>query len=71
MTVGYLGDLIKGRGMATGLSMESQMKTVFVALLSPAFGYLADGFGLTAAMGALAILTLILYPFLRIRTQTR
>ncbi len=71
MTVGYLGDIVQGRSMATGLSMESQMKTVFVALLSPAFGFLADGFGLTAAMAALAIFTLILYPFLRIREQVQ
>lgn len=66
MTVGFLGDIVKARAMATGLSLESQMKTLMVAVLAPLFGLVADSFGLTAALLALAILIVILYPFLRI-----
>ncbi|MFP4179182.1 MAG: MFS transporter [Spirochaetaceae bacterium] len=66
MTVGFLGDIVKGRAMATGLSLESQMKTLIVAVLAPLFGLGADNFGLSAALLALAILIVILYPFLRI-----
>ncbi|MFO7849419.1 MAG: MFS transporter [Spirochaetia bacterium] len=66
MTIGFLGDIVKGKAMATGLSIESQMKTLIVAVLAPVFGLLVDNFGLSAAMAALAIFILILYPFLRI-----
>jgi hypothetical protein len=49
--------------------VESQLKTVMVALLAPGFGFMVDKWGLSAAMGALAILTFIIYPFLRLRRQ--
>jgi len=66
MTVGYLGEVVKGKTMATGLSLESQLKTIIVALLSPAFGLLTDRWGLGSALTALAIVSLIIYPFLRV-----
>ena len=37
-TLGYLSDRIKGSVMATGLSGESQLKTLMVAVISPVFG---------------------------------
>ncbi len=66
MTVGYLGEIVEGKTMATGLSLESQLKTITVALLSPAFGFMTDRWGLGTALAALAIVSLIIYPFLRV-----
>ncbi|MFW6361520.1 MAG: MFS transporter [Spirochaetota bacterium] len=67
MTVGYVSEKIKGTVMATGLSTESQLKTVVVAVAAPIFGALVDQVGLGWAMYALAALLLLLYPLLRVR----
>ncbi|MDZ7793792.1 MAG: MFS transporter [Spirochaetia bacterium] len=67
MTVGYVSEKIKGTVMATGLSAESQLKTVVVAVASPIFGALVDSVGLGWAMCALAVLPLAAYPFLRVQ----
>lgn len=67
MTVGYVSEKIKGTVMATGLSTESQLKTVVVAVAAPVFGALVDNLGLGWAMCALAAVPLILYPLLRVR----
>jgi len=67
MTVGYVSEKIKGTVMATGLSTESQLKTVVVAVAAPIFGALVDQVGLGWAMCALAALPLLLYPLLRVQ----
>ena len=67
MTVGYVSEKIKGTVMATGLSTESQLKTVVVAIAAPIFGALVDNIGLGWAMCALAALPLLLYPLLRVQ----
>ncbi|HDQ13681.1 MAG TPA: MFS transporter [Sediminispirochaeta sp.] len=69
MTLGYVSEKIKGTVMATGLSVESQLKTLIVAILSPLFGYLADVLGLGLALGLLALLPLLFYPLLAIRRE--
>ncbi|MFO7731240.1 MAG: MFS transporter [Spirochaetia bacterium] len=67
MTVGYVSEKIKGTVMATGLSTESQLKTIVVAVASPIFGALVGSIGLGWAMCALAVLPLVAYPFLRVQ----
>jgi len=67
MTLGYVSDRIKGTVMATGLSIESQLKTLIVAILSPLFGAVADGIGLGWAFALLAVVPLLLYPLVRVR----
>ncbi len=67
MTVGYVSEKIKGTVMATGLSAESQLKTLIVAVAAPIFGALVDTFGLCWAMCALAALPLAAYPLLRVQ----
>ncbi len=67
MTVGYVSEKIKGTVMATGLSTESQLKTIVVAIASPIFGALVDNIGLGWAMCALAALPLLLYPLIRVQ----
>jgi len=48
--VSYISDRIANDVMATGLSAESQLKTVLMAALAPAIGYLVDRFGLGNAL---------------------
>lgn len=67
MAVGYVSEKIKGTVMATGLSAESQLKTLVVAIAAPIFGALVDYIGLGWALCILAVPPLAAYPFLRVR----
>ena len=64
--VGYLAALIPARTMATGLSVESQLKTLLIAGLAPVVGMLADQVGVGATLGIIGIAGLALAPILRI-----
>jgi len=53
------GDLMKKTERATALSVDSQLKSIFVVVLAPLFGLIADRFSmemLFAAMGIASIL---------------
>jgi len=67
LTVGYVSEQISERVMASGLSGESQVKTILVALLAPLVGFLADTVGIGAALGSMGLLLLIVFPIVRIR----
>ncbi len=67
MTLGYVSEKIKGTVMATGLSTESQLKTLIVAVAAPIFGALVDTVGIGWAMCALAVIPLAVYPLLRVQ----
>ena len=69
-TLGYISDQIKGSVMATGLSGESQLKTLFVAVISPLFGIAADSLGLGYALLFLAIIPAVLFPFVRLKNKS-
>ncbi len=45
VNVAYLSEKISHRTMASGLSAESQIKTLLIAVLAPAAGFLADRWG--------------------------
>jgi len=64
--VGYLSEVIDHRLMASGLSVESQLKTVVLAVLAPVVGLLADRLGVGPALMAVAGLGLALAPALRV-----
>jgi len=68
LVVGYLSDLLPHRAMATGLSVESQLRTFLMAGLAPLLGFLADRFGVGAALVFLAGGGLLLFPIVRART---
>ncbi len=53
--------------LATALSVESQGKSMFTAILALGMGYLADRFGPGTALLALSLAMLAMYPLLRIR----
>ncbi len=67
MNVGYIAERIKSRVMASGLSVESQMKTIIAASLAVLMGYLADRFGVGSALAMVGFLVLILAPFVFVR----
>lgn len=57
MAVTYISNYIPDVSMATGLSVESQMKTFFIIIISPIIGALADNFGISwAFIGISAIM---------------
>ncbi|WP_081942205.1 MFS transporter [Spirochaeta lutea] len=67
-TLGVLSEQIKGSVMASGLSGESQLKTLLVAVISPLFGLAADRLGLGWAMLSLAAIPLAVYPWVYFRS---
>lgn len=67
LMVGYLADVIPHRVMASGLSVESQLRTLALAALAPAVGKLADLWGIGPAILTLATAGLLLWPLLRVR----
>jgi MFS family permease len=69
VALGYVTESIKDEVMATGLSGESQIKTLFVAVLAPAIGLVADLTGLGLALAAVAVVAALMYPVLRIREE--
>ena len=50
MTVALISDQISSKVMATGLSVEAQLATLIMVILSPLLGLLADTFGIGAAL---------------------
>ena len=70
MNVAYISDNISHRAMASGLSVESQIKTILMAILAPIIGYLADTFGVGMAITIAAVLFLIMYPFVSVQGKT-
>jgi hypothetical protein len=56
--------------MAAGLSAESQFTTIFLAILSPILGALADWLGVGAALACLGAAMLIMGLLVRVRDRT-
>jgi hypothetical protein len=52
--------------MASGLSVESQLKTIFVAIMSPLMGFIADSINIGAAFIILSSLTLLIFPLIKV-----
>jgi len=70
MNVGYISDNISHKTMASGLSVESQIKTIIMAILAPVIGLLADRFGVGVALIIVAILFLLTFPFISVSKKT-
>jgi len=65
--IGYLADLLSHDTMATGLSVETQLRTLLMACFAPLLGVLADRLGVGAAVLAVAAIGLALFPLVRLR----
>ena len=66
LTVGFVSEQISEGVMASGLSGESQVKTILVAALAPLVGFMADTVGIAVALGSMGLLLLIVFPLLRV-----
>jgi len=62
LLVGYLADLIPRQTMATGLSVESQLRTLITAALAPLIGLMADRLGIGVSITVIALLAALLLP---------
>ena len=67
LVVGYLSERMSHRTMATGLSVESQLKTLLMAGIAPILGLLADRFGVGPAVAAIALAAIGLAPLVAVR----
>jgi len=70
MAVSYISDTIKENAMATGLSVESQLKTLFIAVFAPIVGAIADLIGVGPAIGIVAAVILFFYPIYKVNPQS-
>lgn len=67
MNVGYISEQISHRTMASGLSVESLMKTFVAASLAPLIGWIADTCGVGIALAVLGAAAASLYSIARVR----
>jgi MFS family permease len=65
----YTTDYVKHEILATALSAESQLKTIWAAVFIFLTGFLADKFSLGVAITAISISGLILFPLLRVHSE--
>ena len=68
ITLSYVSDHIPSTVMATGLSIETQLKKIIGAFTAPLLGFLADRFGLGIGLGSVALLGLIVFPLLHLKS---
>ena len=66
INVAYVSEQIHSDLMATGLSVESQLKTVTVSLLAPLMGLLADVLEIGIGIVIISITILVLFPLVRV-----
>ncbi|HDD56120.1 MAG TPA: MFS transporter [Chloroflexi bacterium] len=66
INVGVISDRISSRVMASGLSAESQLTTIFTALFAPVLGYLVDRFGLGNGLSMLGMVMFLIFIPVRI-----
>ncbi len=64
--VAYISGLADKKILATSLSIESQVKGLFAAILAPALGFMVDQFGIGEGLMILAFALIILFPIVRI-----
>ncbi|HID39450.1 MAG TPA: MFS transporter [Calditrichaeota bacterium] len=69
LVVSYLSEVIPSRVMASGLSAESQLETIVLAIFAPLLGFMADQWGLAAALVISGLLFLSLFPFVRLKEK--
>lgn len=68
MTVSFVSDQISYKTMASGLSVESQITTVFQAGIAVVIGFLADVYGVGLALAIMGVCMMVLYPLIRVTT---
>ena len=66
LCITYISDKVPHRVMASGLSVESLIKTLAMTILAPACGYIADIAGVGITVAAAGVLMGFLYLPLRL-----
>ena len=66
----YISEIIPAGSMATGLSVESQIKSIVAAILAPIMGALANTFGVGAALTIVGGASLAILPFIAVQKKT-
>ena len=56
MNVAFISDQISNKVMASGLSVESQVTTILMAIIAPLLGAIADAFGVGSALVSFGLL---------------
>ena len=67
INVGLISDQISSNVMASGLSAEAQLTTMFSALFAPLLGFLADSFGVGDSLALVGLGMLLLFSIVRVR----
>lgn len=65
--VSYIANITKENLLATSLSVESQIKGIFAAVLAPIIGIIADTFGVKWGVIIVSTGLLLTWPFLRLK----
>jgi len=71
LAVDVFGDYMKRDERATVMSIESQVGSLFMIVLAPLFGYIADRFGIAILFFVIGLSILILNRFLRVESRER
>jgi MFS family permease len=66
INVGLISDQISTRIMASGLSAESQLTSLFTAIFAPLLGYLVDTFGLGNGLSMLGLVMFLIFIPVRV-----
>lgn len=66
LNASFISETIPDKFLASGLSVESQSRTLLVAILSPLLGLFADNLGIGWAITAVAVIILLFYPFIKV-----
>jgi MFS family permease len=64
--VTYLSEKIPENILATGLSVESQLKTLIIVILSPVVGFIIDTFSLSSGIIFCGLLIISIYPLIKL-----
>lgn len=67
LNMNYITEHIPKNLMATGLSIESQIKNITIAIFSPLIGYFSDIFGVGYGIAIIALFVILIYPILKVR----
>jgi MFS family permease len=69
MNVAFISDQISSSVMASGLSIETQLVSILVAVLAPLIGALADAFGVGIALTFIGAGTLLFYFPIKVKAE--
>jgi len=65
--VTYISEKIPEKILATGLSLESQIKTTIIVVLSPIVGFMIDTFSLSVGMVICGLIIFLFYPINKLK----